>query len=166
MENSKIKKIKLIVTDVDGVLTDGSVYITDSGEQSRKFYVRDGVAMKQMIKNGYHVGILSSAMTSGAIKKRAEMLGVELCYVGREEKTKILDEWRIKLNLKWDEIAFIGDDTVDKDVMKKVGFTACPADAIQSIKEIADVVLETNGGRGCFREFADKFFDLEGLNQS
>ena len=157
----KKKNIKLIVTDVDGVLTDGSVYITDSGEQSRRFYVRDGVAMKQMMKNGFHVGILSSAMTPGAIKTRAEMLGVELCYVGREAKTKILDGWRKKLNLEWNEIAFIGDDTVDKEVMQKVGFTACPADAIENIKKISDIVLETNGGRGCFREFADKYFEVD-----
>ena len=157
----KKKNIKLIVTDVDGVLTDGSVYITDSGEQSRRFYVRDGVAMKQMLKNGYHVGILSSAMTTGAIRTRAEMLGVELCYVGREAKTNILDGWRKKLNLEWNEIAFIGDDTVDKEVMQKVGFTACPADAIENIKKISDIVLETNGGRGCFREFADKYFEVD-----
>ena len=154
----KIKKIKLIVTDVDGVLTDGSIYITDSGEQSRRFYVRDGVAMKQMLKNGYYIGMLSSARTQGAIRTRAEMLGVELCYIGSEEKKIILDNWRKKLNLEWEEIAFIGDDTVDKEVMKKVGFTACPADAIESIKKISDVVLETNDGRGCFREFMDKFF--------
>ena len=158
LPDSKIKKVKLIVTDVDGVLTDGSVYITDSGEQSRKFYVRDGVAMKQMLKQGLHVGMLSSALTPGAMKTRAKMLGVELCYVGVEDKVKVLDEWRKKLNLEWDEIAYIGDDTVDKEVMKKVGFAACPADAIQSIKDISDVILETKGGRGCFREFADKFF--------
>jgi len=152
------ENIKLIITDVDGVLTDGHIYITDSGEQMRSFYVRDGLAIKALMKRGFKVGIITAALTSGAVEKRASMLGVDLYYVGLEEKTKIVDQWRRKFKLKWENIAYIGDDLIDMDVMKKVGFSVCPADAVEKVKKIATITLKTKGGGGCFREMADKFF--------
>jgi YrbI family 3-deoxy-D-manno-octulosonate 8-phosphate phosphatase len=156
----KVDKIKLIVTDVDGVLTDGHVYITDSGEQMRSFYVRDGLAMKALMKNGYNVGIITAALTSGAVEMRAKMLGIGLLYIGLEEKIKIVDQWRKKLKLKWNNIAYIGDDLIDIEVMKKVAFSACPADAVDKVKEVATVTLKTKGGQGCFREMTEKYFPV------
>ncbi len=156
----KLKNIKFIVTDVDGVLTDGCIYISDSGEQTRRFYVRDGLAMKLLNKKGIHVGILSAGLTDGAVKKRAEMLGISYCYVGLEKKMSVLEKWLKELNLHWEHVAFIGDDILDKEVMMKAGMAVCPADAVDSIKMISDIILETKGGRGCFRELADKAFDL------
>ena len=153
-----ISNIKLIVTDVDGVLTDGRIYITDSGEQMRSFYVRDGLAMKALMKKGYQVGIITAALTSGAVETRAKMLGIEMVYIGLEEKINIVDQWRKKLKIKWEEIAYIGDDIIDMEVMKKAGFSACPADAVERIKKIATVTLKSKGGRGCFREMVDKYF--------
>jgi 3-deoxy-D-manno-octulosonate 8-phosphate phosphatase (KDO 8-P phosphatase) len=152
------ENIKLIITDVDGVLTDGHIYITDSGEQMRSFYVRDGLAIKALMNLGYKIGIITAALSSGAVEKRASMLGVDLLYIGLEEKVIIVDQWRRKFKLKWENIAYIGDDLIDMDVMKKVGFSACPADAVKKVKEIATVTLNTKGGWGCFREMADKFF--------
>jgi 3-deoxy-D-manno-octulosonate 8-phosphate phosphatase (KDO 8-P phosphatase) len=153
-------KIKLIITDVDGVLTDGHVYVSDSGEQMRSFYVRDGLAMKALMKHGLKVGIITAALTSGAVDTRAKMLGVDLLYIGLEEKVKIVDQWRKELKLKWENIAYIGDDLIDMDVMKKVGFSACPADAVDRIKKLATVTLKAKGGWGCFREMTERFFPV------
>lgn len=154
------KNIKLVITDVDGVLTDGHVYITDSGEQMRSFYVRDGLAMKALMKHGYKVGIITAALTAGAVETRAKMLGVDLLYIGLEEKVKIVDQWRKQLKLKWENIAYIGDDLIDMDVMKKAGFSACPADAVDKVKKIATVTLKTKGGWGCLREMTERFFGV------
>lgn len=153
-------KIKLIITDVDGVLTDGHIYITDSGEQMRSFYVRDGLAIKSLMNKGYHVGIITAALTSGAVETRAKMLGIELVYIGIEEKVKIVDQWRKNLKLKWDEIAYLGDDIIDIEVMRKAGFSACPADAVERVKKIATITLKTKGGQGCFREMTEKYFSV------
>ncbi len=154
------ENIKLIITDVDGVLTDGHVNITDSGEQMRSFYVRDGLALKALMKNGYYVGIITAALTSGAVETRAKMLGINLLYIGLEEKAKIVDLWRKKLKLKWENIAYIGDDLIDIEVMKKVGFSACPADAVEKVKKVATITLKTKGGQGCFREMTEKYFPV------
>ena len=154
------KNIKLVITDVDGVLTDGHVYITDAGEQMRSFYVRDGLAMKALMKHGYKVGIITAALTAGAVETRAKMLGVDLLYIGLEEKVKIVDQWRKELKLKWENIAYIGDDLIDMDVMKKAGFSACPADAVDKVKKIATITLKTKGGWGCFREMTERFFPV------
>jgi 3-deoxy-D-manno-octulosonate 8-phosphate phosphatase (KDO 8-P phosphatase) len=154
------ENIKLIITDVDGVLTDGHVYINDAGEQMRSFYVRDGLAMKALMKHGYKVGIITAALTAGAVETRAKMLGVDLLYIGLEEKVKIVDQWRKELKLTWENIAYIGDDLIDMDVMKKAGFSACPADAVDKVKKIATITLKTKGGWGCFREMTERFFQV------
>lgn len=154
------ENIKLVITDVDGVLTDGHVYITDSGEQMRSFYVRDGLAMKALMKHGYKVGIITAALTAGAVETRARMLGVDLLYIGLEEKVKIVDQWRRQLKLKWENIAYIGDDLIDMAVMKKAGFSVCPADAVDKVKKIATVTLKTKGGWGCLREMTERFFEV------
>ncbi len=154
------ENIRLIVTDVDGVLTDGHVYITDSGDQMRSFYVRDGLAMKALMKHGYKFGIITAALTAGAVETRAKMLGIDLLYIGLEQKSNIVDQWRKKLKLKWENIAYIGDDLIDIEVMKKAGFSVCPADAVNKVKKIASVTLKTKGGCGCIREFTERFFDV------
>ena len=154
------KNIRLVITDVDGVLTDGHVYISDTGEQMRSFYVRDGLAMKALMKHGYKVGIITAALTAGAVETRAKMLGVDLLYIGLEEKVKIVDQWRKELKLNWENIAYIGDDLIDMDVMKKAGFSACPADAVDKVKKIATVSLKTKGGWGCLREMTERFFEV------
>lgn len=153
-----LKKIKFIVTDVDGVLTDGGIYISDSGEQTRRFFVRDGLAIVKLQENGLPIGILSAGRTTGAVTTRAKMLDVKYCYVGTEKKIIILEKWVKELKLNWDEVAFLGDDLFDKEVMLKVGLAVCPSDAVQSIKDIAHIVLKTKGGFGCFREFAEYYF--------
>ena len=158
LENKE--KIRLILSDVDGTLTDAGMYVTEHGDEFKKYNARDGMGMKILMEQGYKVGIISASHSKNMVIKRAEMLGLQFCYVGNEPKTNVLDRWREELNLEYDQIAFIGDDINDKGVMDLVGLSACPSDAVQIIKDTADVILEKKGGEGCFREFVDKYFPL------
>ena len=151
-------KIKLIVADVDGTLTDGGIYITEAGDEFKKFNTKDGMAAKKLIKEGFTLGIISASHGKTIVRKRAQMLGIKYCYVGNDPKIEVLEKWVDDLELSWEEVAFIGDDINDLEVLKKVGLSACPSDAVLKIKKVCDYVLESNGGDACFREFAEKCF--------
>lgn len=151
-------KIKMIILDVDGTLTDGGVYITESGEQFKKFHARDGLGVRKTIKSGVDVGIISHSMSDGMVRKRAEMMDIKRCYVGNSPKLEILTEWCKELSLSYDEIAYVGDDINDVDIVQAVGLTACPSDASEAIKDMCNVVLSRRGGEACVREFLDMFF--------
>ena len=153
-------KIKLIVADVDGTLTDGGMYISDSGEEFKKYNTKDGMGMKLLIKQGYKVGILSASHSHNTVIKRSEMLGCHYCYVGKESKLEILKRWKEELRISFDEIAYIGDDVNDKAIIDLVGLSVCPSDAVDLIKKSVDYVMDKKGGEGCFREMADRFFIL------
>lgn len=155
--STKRKKIKFLVSDVDGVLTDGGMYYSEKGDEFKKFHTRDGMAIKNLTAKGFPVGFLSSGFNKKLIERRAKLLGVKFVYVGTEPKLKILSAWCKSLKLKLDEVAFIGDDINDVEVMKKVGLRACPADAHPHIKAIVDVITEKKGGEACLREFTDRF---------
>jgi len=151
-------KIKLIILDVDGTLTDGGIYILESGEQFKKFNAKDGLGVRMAIKKGIMVGIISHSMSSGMVLKRAEMMGIERCYIGNAPKLEILNDWCQELNLNLDEVAFVGDDLNDMDIIEAVGLSACPGDSTQKVKDSCDVVLTHGGGEACVREFLDMFF--------
>jgi YrbI family 3-deoxy-D-manno-octulosonate 8-phosphate phosphatase len=152
------KKIKLIVADVDGTLTDGGIYLTENGDEFKKFNAKDGMGVKLLIKKGFKVGIISASHARKLVLARSEMLGIELCYIGNEPKLSILEKWTEELGIDFDEIAYIGDDVNDLEIMKKVGLSFCPQDSAEEIRKISDVILSEDGGRGCFREMADKYF--------
>lgn len=149
----KLEKIKMIILDVDGTMTDGGVYISEDGKQMKKFNARDGIAIQQMIKDGFKVGIISHSKSSGMVMTRAKMLGIEFCYVGEEPKEKVLDKWLDDLELKHDNICFIGDDINDLTIMKICGLAVCPADADKAISDISHFQLSRKGGDACIREF-------------
>ncbi|MEQ9439126.1 MAG: HAD-IIIA family hydrolase [Cyclobacteriaceae bacterium] len=153
-------QIRLIVLDVDGTLTDGGIYITEQGDEFKKFNAKDGMAMKRLIRKGLPVAFISASHSSRSVQRRAEMLGVEYCYVGQEPKTRILEGWMKTLGIHYQEILFMGDDINDLEVMQQVGISACPADASPTIRAMADIVLERNGGNACFRELVDRFFPI------
>lgn len=155
MVNKMSATIKLLLLDVDGTLTDGGIYIAESGEQSKRFDVKDGMGIKMATDAGVQVGIISHSSAFKMIEVRAKMLGIQNVYVGKRPKLEVLNEWLESLELKYEEIAFIGDDVNDVEIMKTVGVSACPADATQPVKEIANVLLTKNGGAGCVREFID-----------
>jgi YrbI family 3-deoxy-D-manno-octulosonate 8-phosphate phosphatase len=155
--SKKIDKIKLLVLDVDGVLTDAGMYYTENGDQIKKYNAKDGMAIQHLVKQGFQLAIISSGYKAEMVKARAELLGIQFCYVGREPKLDILKQHCDSLGLTFENVAIIGDDINDLDVFRKVGFTACPSDAVTVIKSHADVILSKKGGEGCVREFVDAY---------
>ncbi len=153
----KAAQIKLLVLDVDGTLTDGGVYIDSNGVQSKKFHIRDGMGITLLHEKGLPVGILSHSRSKTILDERARMLGIDRVYSGKEPKIEVLSRWLLELNLSFEQVAYIGDDVNDLEVLEKVGFSACPHDAHFSLVKIVDVVLQRNGGQGCVREFIDRF---------
>ena len=152
--NDKISKIKIVLTDIDGVLTDGGLYYTDEGLVMKKFFVRDGMGAVLLKENGLEVGILSSDKSEIATA-RGKRLNLELVYYGVKDKRQVLDEICFLRNVKMENLAFIGDDVNDIEALKAVGLSACPKDAVESIGSIVDYVCQKEGGRGAFRELAD-----------
>ena len=155
MLNEKLSRIKLLLTDCDGVLTDGGVYYGEAGEEFKKFDIRDGMGVERL-RNfaGVTTGIITGELSPSLIK-RAEKLKITELHLGVKDKPAAFKEILTRMDLQPDEVAYIGDDTNDLEVMKLAGVTACPADAISFIKEVAGIICEAKGGQGCFREFAE-----------
>ena len=153
----KIKKIKLLVLDVDGVMTDGGMYFSESGDQFKKFNTKDGMGILELIKKGMEVAIISSGFKSDLVHKRSEMLGIQYCSVNRSPKLERLLSICEDLKINFENVAMIGDDINDLEIIRKVGFSSCPKDAVNSVKREVDIVLETKGGYGCIRELIDTY---------
>ncbi len=149
--------IKLLVLDVDGVMTDGGMYVLEDGNEMKKFHTRDGRGIKNLQQAGTPVAFLSGSFNGDAIRKRAERLGIDRVFAGRQPKTGVLENWMAELSISYAEVAYIGDDLNDLEVIGLAGLTACPADAIEEVKEKVDIVLKTPGGGGCVREFIDTY---------
>jgi YrbI family 3-deoxy-D-manno-octulosonate 8-phosphate phosphatase len=157
----KARKIKLVLTDNDGVLTDTGVYYSDEGEIYKRFSIRDGMGVERLRKElNIETGIISGEI-SGSIKKRAEKLKIKELHLGATEKHLLLSEIQVRNNLKPENIAYIGDDVNDIELIKLVGLTASPADGMADIRNIVDYVCEQKGGHGAFREFAELIIALK-----
>lgn len=158
VDKQKLKKLKLFILDVDGVMTDGGMYFTENGDQTKKYNTKDGMAILAVKKKGIiDFGIISSGFKSQMVKARADLLQIEHFYVGREPKIEILNDWCQKLNINLSQVGIIGDDINDLDVIKSVGFSAAPADAVPVVKAQVDLVLQAKGGEGCIRELIDNY---------
>jgi YrbI family 3-deoxy-D-manno-octulosonate 8-phosphate phosphatase len=151
----KLEKIKLVITDNDGVLTDAGVYYSENGEELKRFSIRDGMGVERLRKYSGIETIIITGENSGSIKARAKKLGIKEFYLGVENKIDLLDEILKKNKVSAANIAFIGDDVNDLKLMEKVGFKATPADGTVFIKKIADYVCENKSGNGAFREVAE-----------
>ncbi len=151
----KLEKIKLVLTDNDGVLTDTGVYYSAKGEELKRFSIRDGMGIERLRKYANVETIIITGEESGAVRSRAEKLKMKEYYLGVKKKEEVLLEILKKHNLTVDEIAFVGDDSNDVEIMKLVGFKATPSDGMNFIKEIADYICENKGGNGAFREVAE-----------
>ncbi|MEP0860679.1 MAG: HAD-IIIA family hydrolase [Ignavibacterium sp.] len=158
---SKAEKIKLIITDVDGVLTDTGIYYSPTGEALKRYSIRDGMGVERLRKYADIETIIITGENSGTVKSRAEKLKITQVYLGVKDKEALLEEIKKKNQLSSENIAYIGDDSNDYDIMKLVGFTATPADGMSFIKEISDYVCEAKGGYGAFREFAELIISLK-----
>mgnify|MGYP006100114357 CR=1 FL=1 len=154
INQKKSKMIKIVVTDVDGVLTDGSMYYTKNGDYMRKFNTKDGMGV-EILRNENIKTIFLSRERSLIVKKRAEKLNISKCYLGIKDKVSILPKICNEFNVELNEIAYIGDDVNDLDIMKEVGFSGCPNDGVMQIRKIADHICSSTGGNGVFREFVD-----------
>lgn len=159
----KLANIKMLILDVDGVMTDGGMYFAESGDQFKKFNTKDGMGIIHLIKKGFQVGIISAGFKDVGVSARAEMLGIQHCYVGREPKINILRKWCEELNLSLDEVAMIGDDINDLEIMQLIGFKTCPKDAVEVVKKEVDLILSKKGGEGCVREFIDNYLEISPL---
>jgi len=148
---------QLLITDVDGVLTDGGMYYTENGDAIKKYNAKDGLGIKRLTKKGFRVGIISHSTFKGMVHDRAKTIGITDIYVGKDPKLGVLQDWCSKMGISLENVAYVGDDLNDIDVMEKVGTTACPADATREIKELSDVILSKKGGDGCLREFIDTY---------
>ncbi|MFD2873105.1 N-acetylneuraminate synthase family protein [Mucilaginibacter ximonensis] len=157
----KAVRIKLLITDCDGVLTDGGVYYGDQGEDLKKFNIRDGMGVERLRKlAGVETAIITGEK-SPSLVNRAKKLQIEELHLFIKDKVSVLDSLIRKYDLSAEEVAYIGDDYNDAAVMKLVGLTACPADALPGIKAIADYTCQTKGGDGSFREFAELIIEAK-----
>lgn len=150
----KCKNIKLILTDVDGVLTDGGRYYSEKGEVLKKFHVRDGMGVNLLLRNGIKT-VIATKEKSKIAKKWAKEMNVSFVYSGVLKKELVVNKVCKKYNLSKNEIAYIGDDVNDLELMKKVGFSATPNDGIIYAKQLADYTCKAGGGKGAFREIVD-----------
>ena len=137
---NKLKNIKLVITDIDGVLTDGWLFYTAEGLVMKKFNVKDGMGMRLLKDSGIKNGIITTD-TSDLIKTRAERLKVDYLFFGIWDKENKLFDICKSENISTENVAFIGDDVNDLGIIKESGFSACPQDAITSIKEVVDLIL-------------------------
>ncbi len=161
----KCKKIKLIITDVDGVLTDGGRYYSDKGEIIKKFHVRDGMGINILLRNNIKTVILSKE-NSPIVKKWAKDMNVSKLYLGIKHKEKKLSDVCKDFSLKKDEIAFIGDDVNDVELLSLVGFSATPKDGNIYAKKIVDYTCDLHGGQGAFREISDLILSIQFPNKT
>jgi 3-deoxy-D-manno-octulosonate 8-phosphate phosphatase (KDO 8-P phosphatase) len=155
----KIQKFKpkMLALDIDGVLTDGGMYYTQQGDEFKKFNAKDGLAIKTLTAAGFPVAFVSSGINDHIIKERAKLLGVRYVYVGTWKKLEILEKWCAELKIDLKNVAYIGDDINDLPVIEKVGFSACPSDAVEKVRINVDVILYRKGGDACVREFVEDF---------
>lgn len=159
-EKINLNKIKVLALDVDGVFTDGGVYYTQNGEKMLKFSRVDGKGIMLFREAGGSILILS-AENSQIVKRRLEKLKIKDYHLGTHEKYKDLKKYLAKKGVGLNETAFIGDDVQDIEIMEKVGFSACPANAVERVKKYADYICKNKGGNGAIREVIEKILGGE-----
>lgn len=157
---AKAAQIKLVVFDVDGVLTDGSLFVGDDGQEYKAFHSRDGLGMKLLRKSGVEIGIIT-ARTSEVVKHRMENLDIEHVYQGRLEKLPALQELLGKLGVSFEQTAYVGDDVVDLPVMRQVGLAIAVQDAHPLAKQHAHWQTPHGGGRGAARDVCELIMEAQ-----
>lgn len=156
------KNIKLLVLDVDGVLTDGSVLILDDGQMARRMNIKDGYALQLAVKKGLRVLVISGGKST-AVKLRLQKLGIHDVFMDVTDKKKTLMNFINENNLASADVLYMGDDIPDISPMEVAGLACCPADAVAEIKAISHYISPLNGGQGCVRDVIEKVMKLNGL---
>ncbi|MEE8449175.1 MAG: HAD family hydrolase [Thermodesulfobacteriota bacterium] len=157
----KAARIKLVLLDVDGVMTDGSIILDSHQGEAKSFHVRDGHGVKLLKRAGLEVGIISGR-NSSVVSRRAQELGIEIVEQGSLIKLETYQRIRDQIGLKDDEIAYLGDDVVDIPVLREVGLSAAVADALEEVKKEADYTTRLPGGKGAVRELAEFILRAQG----
>jgi 3-deoxy-D-manno-octulosonate 8-phosphate phosphatase (KDO 8-P phosphatase) len=158
----QLKHIKAILLDVDGVLTNGMLMLTESGEQLRQFNIKDGYALQLAVKRGLKLAALSGARSKG-VEYRLKGLGIKDVFLGLDSKIEVYNRYLLENNLSPQQVLFVGDDMPDLQVMKLAGLAVCPADAIEEIKAISHYISPKNGGEGCVRDIIEKVLKIQNL---
>ncbi|MFC3196773.1 KdsC family phosphatase [Parapedobacter deserti] len=157
----KFKQVKAFVFDVDGVLSNGEILLTEKGEQLRSFNIKDGYAMQLAVKKDYPMAIITGGSSIG-IRRRMEGLGISDVFTGVDDKTAVFSAWLSLRGLSPCDILYMGDDMPDFANMKTAGLAACPADAVPEIKAVAHYISSFNGGMGAARDVIEKVMKLHG----
>jgi 3-deoxy-D-manno-octulosonate 8-phosphate phosphatase (KDO 8-P phosphatase) len=154
------KPVRLIAIDVDGVLTDGTLWLTADMHAMRAMNIKDGYAIQLAVKSGYHVIIISGAADNGTVTNRMKNLGVTDVHMSVKDKAGLLQEKIMSLGLTKEQVLYIGDDIPDLKAMQQAGVPCCPSDAAQEIKNIAIYISAEAGGKGCVRDIIEKILKL------
>jgi len=156
----KLKQLRHFIFDIDGVLTPGSVLVTEEGQMLRTVNIKDGYALQHAIKQGFEIAIISGGKSEG-MRKRFEGLGLKHIFLGQSNKVEAFETLKKTWNVTDDEIAYCGDDMPDFPLLQKVGLSTCPADAAQDIKDICELILPVDGGKGCARFILETAMKLQ-----
>ena len=151
---SRLAQIELLALDVDGVLTDGGLYYTESGKELKKFNVKDGMGIKLLMRSGIEVAIISANSSSATIH-RAKKLGIEHCFVGIENKLNVLQDLCDRLSISLEQVAYVGDDITDIPIFRSIGCPMTVADAMPENLNNAVYVTQKFGGKGAIREVCE-----------
>jgi 3-deoxy-D-manno-octulosonate 8-phosphate phosphatase (KDO 8-P phosphatase) len=157
----KVKQLKLLILDVDGVLTDGRLFFDDNGKEYKCFHARDGHGIKLLRQSGVEVAVISGRK-SNSVAIRMQTLGVQLVYQGHENKRAAFTEILQHLNLSPKQVAHVGDDVLDLPIMVQTGFGVAVADAHFAVKQRADWCTQIAGGQGAVREVCDLIMQVQG----
>jgi 3-deoxy-D-manno-octulosonate 8-phosphate phosphatase (KDO 8-P phosphatase) len=152
---SKLHQIKAFIFDIDGVLTDATVHVTETGEQLRRFNIRDGYAIQLAIKHGFYVCAISGGKSASVIS-RLKGLGLTDIHLGSDRKADVYNTILQKYGLASEEVLYMGDDIPDIPAMKLAGLPVCPADAAEEVKAISLYISPKEGGSGCVRDVIEK----------
>ncbi len=155
-------KIRLVIFDVDGVLTDGSLYYGPEGEMFKVFNAKDGLGIRRLVDCGMQVGIITGRESSFVLQ-RAKDLGIQHVYQKKMDKKPVFLELCQKLSLTPDQVAYMGDDFIDLPVLEEVSVRACPSDAMPYVKEVCNFISQYRGGCGAARELCDCIWEAQQL---
>jgi 3-deoxy-D-manno-octulosonate 8-phosphate phosphatase (KDO 8-P phosphatase) len=153
--------VRTFVFDVDGVLTDGNLMLTEDGHMMRSMSIKDGYAIQLAIKKGYRVWIISGGKSDG-VRLRLARLGVQEIHTGIESKKELLHDIALSSNTQYQSVLYMGDDIPDYAAMQVCGLPCCPNDAVPEIKQVAKYISPFGGGKGCVRDVIEKVLKLNG----
>jgi 3-deoxy-D-manno-octulosonate 8-phosphate phosphatase (KDO 8-P phosphatase) len=162
MTQDRLKQIKMVLLDVDGVLTCGDIIYSDSGEQIKIFNVKDGVGIRLLKEAGLKVGIITGRKGQ-ALHHRCVNLGIDLIFDGVRHKDKVIDDITARTGISKEAMAFVGDDLPDLPVMKRVGLAVAVSDAHEIIRQMAHITTRAPGGKGAVREISETILKAQGL---